>query len=392
MKMQTEVLIVGGSFNGLALAIALAKAGISVILVEQSALTPTLSPEFDGRASAINHSSVEFLKSLNLLDELNEYGQPIWDIRVCGGSPGNLSPLFLHFDHAAISDEPFGIMWENRHLRHALYKMANQMVKIIAPTSIINTQRNLSSAVVHLDDGRVIETQVIIACDGRGSSLRKGAAIPVIAWDYPQSAIVATVEHETAHAGSAVESFLAPGPFAILPLTGNRSSLVWCERAAHTAAILQLNQMQFDDEICRRFGDYLGKVKSVGKRFSYPLSFQLATRLIDTRLALVGDAAHVIHPVAGQGLNLGFSDVARLTAILLQHKLLGLDLGSETTLTHYQTSRRFNTLLLGVVTDALIRLFSNDSKLLHSIRTLGLAGVEQIPALKKFFMNEARSS
>ncbi len=380
---------------GLTMAIALGHAGLSVILVDDQAPPTTVLPEFDGRLLAVAHASCQLLKAIGAWDAVAPHAQPILDIRVSDGRLGERpSPLFLHFHHGDLGADPFGVMLEARHIRQGLYEViaATPVIRLLAPLRVERTERGPAGAKAWLADGRVAEARLIIACDGKNSPLRTAAGIKTVTWDYDQVGIVTTVEHEKPHHGVAHEHFLPSGPFAILPMTGNRSSLVWTERKDLAPALMALDGPAFDDEVRRRFGSHLGGLRTVGPRFSYPLSFHMAASFVDVRLALVGDAAHVIHPIAGQGLNLGLRDIAALAEVLADGRRLGLDPGDDTLLARYERWRRVDSIVLGTVMDGLNRLFSNDAPPVRLARDLGLAAVNRMPGLKRFFMRHARGT
>lgn len=390
-----DALVVGGGLIGLTMAIALSQAGLSVLLVDDAAPEATLAPTFDGRATAIAHASCQLFRALGLYDGLAAEGQPILDIKVSDGRPGEkASPLSLHFHAGDIGIDPFGLMVENRHARLVLNRAIAGIPSIttIAPARVARTRRDAVGARAFLADGRTIATRLIVACDGRHSPLREEAGIRKIGWSYPQAGIVTTVEHARPHNGLAHEHFLPAGPFAILPLTGNRSSLVWTEDSTLAPLLLQMSQQDFDAELRRRFGDQFGDIRSVGPRFSYPLAFHIATHFADTRLVLVGDAAHGLHPIAGQGLNLGLRDVAALAEVLADGMRIGLDPGDPELLARYERWRRLDSVIMGTVMDGLNRLFSTDLAPIRLARDLGLAAVERMPGLKRFFMHHARGT
>jgi len=384
---DAEVLIHGGGMVGLTLGVALAGAGVETVVLDKADPAGLLTAEHDGRVSAITHGSQQLLNAIGLWDPMAPHGEPILDIRVTDGN----SPLFLHFDHRAIGDAAFGHIVENRHTRQALHAVAarTERLHLIAPCGLRELSRGAARVEAELDDGRRIRARLSVAADGRHSALRQAAGIPVTTWRYNQTGIVCTVAHERPHLGVAQERFLPAGPFAILPMTGNRSSLVWTERADLAPAIMALDEAGFAEEMGLRFGDYLGRLKVDGGRWSFPLGLSHATRYADTRLVLVGDAAHAIHPISGQGLNLGLRDVAALAEVLVDARRLGLDMGSRDILDRYERWRRFDTAMLLAVTDGLNRLFSNDIAPIKLVRDLGLAAVEQIPPLKRLFMRHA---
>ena len=381
-----DVIIVGGGLNGLTLAIALGGAGLDVAVVDREDPAKAVAASFDGRASAIAAASVRLLRATGIWTHVEE-SQPILDIRVSDGD----SPLFVHYDHAEVGAEAFGHMLENRLLRRAQQKRLTELanVTLYAPCGLAHLDRGAARVTATLADGTVLTAPLAVAAEGRRSPVRDAAGIGVSHADYNQDGIVCTVEHDLPHQGVAQERFLPAGPFAILPLPGNRSSLVWTERRDSAAALMKLDQAAFDAELARRFGTHLGAVRSMGPRWSYPLSLQLAERYTDNRLVLVGDTAHGIHPIAGQGLNLGLRDVAALAECLVDAARLGLDIGAPDTLERYQRWRRVDTLMLVGVTDALNRLFSNDVLPVRLARDLGLGLVERVPPLKRLFMRHA---
>ena len=389
---QAEVLINGGGMIGLSLGVALAGAGVETVVLEKADPAAILEAAFDGRVSAITHGSRQALTAIGLWDDIAPSAEAILEIRVTDGD----SPLFLHFDHRAVGDEPFGHIVENRHTRQALYAAAEKQprLQLIAPCRLRTLERGPAGVMAELEDGRRIAARVAVAADGRDSAWRRDAGITVTSWAYAQTGIVCTVAHERPHRGVAQERFLAAGPFAILPMTddpvhGHRSSLVWTERADLAPSIMALGEAGFAAEMARRFGDYLGRLEVVGGRWSFPLGLSHATRYSDTRLVLVGDAAHAIHPISGQGLNLGLRDVAALAEVLVDARRLGLDIGAPDVIDRYERWRRFDTAMLLAVTDGLNRLFSNDIAPIRLVRDLGLAAVNQAPPLKSFFMRHA---
>ncbi len=384
---EAEVLIIGGGMVGLTLGCALAGAGIEVVVVDRANPSAQVDAGFDGRSSAIAHGSKLALDRIGLWQGMAPDAEPIREIRVSDGD----SPLFLHYDHRDLGDDPLGYMVENRHTRQALFAAAASLenLQLIAPGSLQCLTRTANGAEAELGDGRRIRARLAIAADGRQSVVRREAGIPVTAWTYDQIGIVCTVAHKRPHRGIAQERFLAAGPFAILPLTGNRSSLVWTERTDLAPEIMALDDGGFHAEMARRFGDFLGDLELTGPRWSYPLALCHAARYTDRRLALVGDAAPAMHPSAGQGLNLGLRDVAVLAEVLVDARRLGLDIGGADVLGRYARWRRVDTAVLLAVTDVLNRLFSNDIAPLRLARDLGLAAVNQLPPLKRLLMRHA---
>lgn len=389
---QTDVVISGGGMVGLTLGLALAQGGVKTVIVDAAAASTILDPHFDGRVSALAYASVRMLTVLDVWKDLAPHAQAIREILVTDGVAGRpASPFSLHFDAQEVGAEALGHIAENRHIRAALYGAvaACKNLELIAPATVKNVKVESGGAVVLLENGSQIAAPLLIAADGRESRLRGEMGINVIGWSYPQTGIVATVEHEKPHNGVAYEHFLPSGPFAILPMTGNRSSLVWTEDKRKAPALLALDEAGFNAELSRRFGSHLGKTKSAGPRWSYPLSFHLAREFVRPRFALAGDCAHGIHPIAGQGLNLGLKDAAALAEVLLDAARLGRDIGALDTLKRYERWRRFDSFALAASTDALNRLFSNDIAPLRHLRDLGLGIVDAIGPARRFFMRHA---
>jgi 2-octaprenyl-6-methoxyphenol hydroxylase len=384
---DVDVLIIGGALVGGTLACALGRAGIPVAVVDMAEPKVVMDARFDGRATAIALSSRRMLEGIGIWDEVSNSAAPMLDIRVSD----NGSNLFLHYDHNAIGDEPFGHMVENTTLRRALFKTMGVLdsVRLFAPAKCVALDRGGGRVQARLSGGQRISAQLAVAADGRGSPTREAAGIGVMTWRYDQIGIVCTVAHEEPHRYIAHEHFLPAGPFAILPLLGNRSSLVWTERADLAPAIMALDDEGLAIEMRRRFGDFLGRVDVVGPRWSYPLCLHFTETAIAERLALIGDALHGMHPIAGQGLNMGFRDVAALAEVVTDTFRLGLDIGAPDVLERYQRWRRFDTMLMLALTDGLNRLFSNDIPPIRLARDLGLGAVNRIPPLKRFFMRHA---
>jgi 2-octaprenyl-6-methoxyphenol hydroxylase len=384
---EADILIIGGGLVGGTLGCILADQGMSVVLVDREAPSDQMTPEYDGRASAIALGTQRVLEGAGLWDDLKDDSAPIDDIRVTDGD----SLMFLHYDHNDMDIRPFGYMVENRRLRVALARRFGSLKKlnVLALDSIRNLDRDAGGVTATLESGKTISAKLAIGADGRSSQTREDAGIELTQWSYNQSGIVCTVEHEQSHENIAHERFLPAGPFAILPLTGNRSCIVWTERSELAPAMMALGDDEFNAELARRFGDFLGKTRPTGPRWCYPLSLQFAERVLDKRLVLVGDAAHAMHPIAGQGLNMGLRDVAAMAEVLSDAHRLGLDLGSAAVLERYERWRRFDNTLMLCMTDLLNRLFSNDIAPIRLARDLGLAVVNRIPLLKRFFMRHA---
>ncbi|HEX5326278.1 MAG TPA: UbiH/UbiF/VisC/COQ6 family ubiquinone biosynthesis hydroxylase [Acetobacteraceae bacterium] len=398
-----EICVVGAGPVGGTLACTLADAGIATVVVDRAPLPPMEHPAFDGRAYAIAAGSRELLDQAGLWAGLPEPPCPILDIRVSDGRVGRAaSPRFLHFAHheAGADAGPFGWMVEARSLRRALntHMAALPMLSVCAPAEAA-AKRSAAGAMVRIAGGPEMHCRLIVAAEGRGSPLRDAAGIPVTRLHYRQTSIVTAISHERPHHNTALEHFLPTGPFAQLPMGAsadaeaggapNVSAIVWTERSDIAERMLALDDARFGREIARRLGDHLGRVRPIGRRWSYPLSAMLAHRYTDVRLALVGDAAHGIHPIAGQGLNLGFRDAIALADLLIEAHRSGADPGSPALLARYQRRRRGDNLAMLAMTDGLDRLFSNDSRLLRAARDLGIAAVHRTPPLKRLFMRQA---
>jgi len=389
---RVDVAIAGGGMAGLTLAAALGKAGLSVAVIDRDKPSSHVAPDYDGRASAIALGSARVFQGVDLWPSLQDHAQPIWDIRVVDGHVlRGVSPLFLHYDHSDVGDDPFGYIIENRYTRSGLHRLIPTLDSVtwLAPDMVTGVDRDAAAATVHLQSGTSLRASLVIAADGKNSALRAGAGIRVTGWDYDQTSIVCTVRHARSHQGTAVELFLPGGPFAMLPMTDDRSNIVWSDRRDRAAGIMALDDDAFLAELSARFGDWLGDIELIGPRFAFPLSLGHAETYIGNRLALLGDAGHAIHPIAGQGLNMGLRDVAALAEVLVDAQRLGMDLGSVEVLRRYERWRRFDNVLLAAVTDGLTRLFSNDVPPVRVVRDLGLAAVNRIPPAKTFLMRHA---
>jgi 2-octaprenyl-6-methoxyphenol hydroxylase len=392
MADDVELLVAGGGLNGLLLGIAAAEAGLQVAVVDRQNPAAMLDEKFDGRASAIAYGSKLVLDATGVWPLVAAEAEPIREIRVADDD----SPLFLHYDHRDLNspgggDTPLGYIVENRTLRRALFERARALpsLTLLAPQTVEGVARGDAAAVATLGDGALLSARLVVAADGKDSPLRKAAGIRTVEWRYRQTGIVTTVTHERAHAGIAIEHFLPAGPFAILPMTGNRSSIVWTENAALAPHLMKLPDAEFAAELHARFGDFLGRVEPVGPRWAYPLNLMQAERYTARRLALIGEAAHVIHPIAGQGLNVGIRDVAALAEAVIDARRLGLDIGDDMVLERYQRWRRLDAVLLAGVTDGLNRLFSNTIAPVKLMRGVGLAAVNRLPPLKRLLMQHA---
>ncbi len=396
---DADVLIAGGGLVGPTLALALDQAGLSVMVVDASKPADTLAPAFDGRAFAIAFASYRMWRALGMGDDLDQVAQPIEQIMVTDGRlgaaarKGGASLLHLHFDRAEMRDhdEPLGLMLEARHVRMALDKAvkARPSIKMIQPMSVSAIERDPAGVTATLSDGKKYRAPLLVGADGRRSFVRPAMGIRTIGWDYPVTAIVATIQHEKPHDAVAHEFFLPNGPFAILPLKGERANIVWAEPRAAADVLLKMPEEDFLAELRLRFGDFLGALKLEGPRFGYPLSLQLAERMIDQRVALAGDSAHGIHPLAGQGLNLGLKDCAALAECVADGVGLGLDAGDVSILERYQRWRRFDNVTMALGMEFFDKLFSNDIAPLRAARGLGLAAVNAVGPARRFFMKYA---
>ncbi len=397
--MDFDVCIVGAGPVGGTLACRLAQGGARVVVVDHAALPPMEHPDFDGRAYAVASGSRRLLEASGLWEALPQVPGPILDIRVSDGRLGRpASPLHLHFDHQEAEAGPFGWMVEARSLRVALNARLNDTpgVRLFAPAAC-EVRRTAEGAVVSITGGPTITAGLVVAAEGRSSPLRDQAGIPVTRAPYGQRGMVCAIAHELPHDGVALEHFLPAGPFAQLPMAGtaeapNLSAIVWTERTALADRLIALDDATFTREVARRLGPHLGTIRLVGRRWMYPLSALHAQRYTDTRLALVGDAAHGIHPIAGQGLNLGFRDVMALSDLVLAALARDEDVGGARLLAAYQRRRRPDNLAMLAATDVLDRLFSTDNPLLRAVRDLGMAGVHRMPRLKRAFMRAAMGS
>ena len=388
---DTDVIVGGGGMVGMALALALAQGGLDVVVADPMPASAALDIGFDGRVSALSYSSIRMLEALGVWDELAPGAQPILDILVTDASLGRApAPFSLHFDHHEIG-RPMGCIAENRHIRRALHGTVarSKNISLRTPAALVDLAADSSGITATLTGDTHIRARLAVAADGRESPMRERMGLGVIAWSYPQMGIVATVHHERPHNGTAYEHFLPSGPFAILPMTGNRSSLVWTEREDIAPEMLKLPEVAFNAEIARRFGAHLGATQAEGPRWSYPLRFHLARSYVKPSFALAGDAAHGIHPIAGQGLNLGFKDAAALAEVAIDAARLGLDIGGLDVLKRYERWRRFDSFTLAASTDALNRLFSNDIAPLRIARDMGMGLVDGIGPLRRFFMRHA---
>lgn len=392
MKNASDILIVGGGLNGPALALALAQTGHSITVVD--ALTPDkLADEgFDGRGYALALASQRLLQQTGVWQHVGNNAQAMLEIKVTDGHAGHgPSPFFIHFDHAELEEGPMGYMVEDRFLRRAFLQAMEDApgITLVSGRTVVAQAPDQSGVTVTLDDGGELRGQVLVGSDGRRSGTAQRAGIKRTGWDYGQTALVCAIDHEKPHHGIAHQFFMPPGPLAILPLPGNRSSIVWSERTETAKAIHALSDAEYIQALRPRFGDFLGEISLAGKRFTYPLNLTIANSFIGDRMALVGDAAHGMHPIAGQGLNAGLRDVGALAEVITEASRRGEDIGSSLVMERYQQWRRFDTASLAAATDVFNRLFSNDNPLLRLGRDIGMGLAGAVPGLRRNFVREA---
>ena len=392
MTHDSDLLIVGGGLNGPALALAAAQAGLSSTVIDALPEPTRKNAAFDGRAYALALASVRLLQNLGIWHRVAENAQPMLEIKVSDGRAGEgPSPFFLHFDHAEIEEGPMGHMLEDRYLRRALIEaMAEQPLITQVSNDTVTAQESAATGVtVTLASGKTLTGRLLIGADGRSSGTAARAGIRRTGWGYGQTALVAAIEHELPHHGIAHQFFMPPGPLAILPLPGNVSSIVWSETDATATRFAALPDADFMEVLRPRFGDFLGAIKLRGARYTYPLSLTVANSFVADRLALIGDAAHGMHPIAGQGLNAGLRDVAALAQVMTEAARRGEEIAAPDVLARYQQWRRFDTATLAMATDLTNRLFSNDNPLLRAARDLGMGALGHMPRLRRGFIREA---
>lgn len=392
MTHDSDLLIVGGGLNGPTLALAAAQAGLSSTVIDALPEPTRKNAAFDGRAYALALASVRLLQNLGIWDREAEHAQPMLEIKVSDGRAGEgPSPFFLHFDHAEIEEGPMGHMLEDRYLRRALIEAMAEEPRItqVSNDTVTAQESDATGVTVTLASGKTLTGRLLIGADGRSSSTAARAGIRRTGWGYGQTALVAAIEHELPHHGIAHQFFMPPGPLAILPLPGNVSSIVWSETDATAARFAALPDAEFMEVLRPRFGDFLGAIKLRGARYTYPLSLTVANSFVADRLALIGDAAHGMHPIAGQGLNAGLRDVAALAQVMTEAARRGEDIAAPDVLARYQQWRRFDTATLAMATDLTNRLFSNDNPLLRAARDLGMGALGHMPRLRRGFIREA---
>ena len=391
--MEQDVIIVGGGLNGPALALALAQGGLRVVVVDARPAMARAGVGFDGRAYALAIASRRLLGAVGVWDLVAGKAQPILKIVASDGHAGQgAAGFFLTFDADEIEEGPMGFMLEDRFLYAGLLAamQGTPGITLLPGESVVAQEVTGSGVAVTLASGAVLRASVLVGCDGRGSGVAARAGIRRTGWGYGQTALVTAVRHARPHDGVAQQFFMPSGPLAILPLPGGYlSSIVWSEAEADAAAVQALSQGDYLAALRPRFGGFLGEIALAGARFTYPLSLSLAERFVGSRVALVGDAAHGVHPLAGQGLNLGLRDVGALAEVLILARRRGEDIGAADVLERYQAWRRFDVTALALGMDGVNKLFSNDNPVLRGVRDLGLGLVNAIPALRRGFMRQA---
>jgi len=392
MERDSEIIIVGGGLNGPALALALADGGFSVTIIDALPARSRDQKGFDGRGYALALASQHLLSAIGVWPQVAENSQPINQVKITDGRAGEgPSGWMLHFDSRELAEGPMGFMVEDRYLSRALQGAVQKhpLITQINGETVVDQQVGPASVTVTTASGKTLTGSILIGSDGRSSGTAKRAGIRRVGHDYGQTALVCAIEHDLPHNGIAHQFFMPPGPLAILPLPGNRSSIVWSETAGEAARINALPEDEYLDILRPRFGSFLGQIRLAGTRFTYPLNLTLAEHFIAPRLALIGDAAHGVHPIAGQGLNLGLRDVGALAEVLILARRRGEDIGAPDVLERYQRWRQFDTTVMALATDAFNKLFSNDNSLLRLGRDMGLGMVNAMPSVRKRFIREA---
>ena len=392
MKVDSDIIIVGGGLNGSLMAIAAANIGFSTIVLDSKDNEASAENRFDGRSYALALSSVRLLKNLDIFEDIIDKSQPILDIKILDGKlVQGPSQFSLHFDNNEIHDGPMGQMVEDRFIRKALFTKINKNKQIDYKFNSKVTEHKKQSGFISvtLNNGKILNTKLLVGADGRNSELANRADIKKSGWKYNQSALVCAIEHEADHNGVAWQYFMPSGPLAVLPMTGKRSCIVWTEQNANAKAINLFDETRYTKILAARLGNFLGKFKIIGDRHTYPLELSIADRFIDERLALIGDAAHSVHPIAGQGLNAGFKDIAVLAHIIQDAHHRGEDLGSLGVLKRYEEWRRFDSAQLAYSTDLFNKLFSNENEALRLARNIGLKLLDSIPVAKRNIIKEA---
>ena len=392
MEHDCDIAIVGGGFNGPALALAAAQVGLRVIVLDATSHKPRKNAKFDGRAYALALASKRLLAAVGVWENVTQDAEPMLNIRVSDGHAGvGASPFFMDFDHAELEEGPMGYMVEDRHLRYALQAamQTSPLIEYRLATRVTGQSTGPEGVTLSLANNQKITTRLLVGADGRQSGTAARAGITYTGWQYGQTALVCAVEHDRPHGGVAHQFFMPAGPMAVLPLSARRSTVVWSEKTDSAAVIKTLDDAAFLDVLRPQFGDFLGDIALTGGRFSYPLGMMIAKSYIAPNVALIGDAAHGVHPIAGQGLNAGLRDVAALIQVLSEAKQRGEDFASQPVLARYQLWRRFDATALAVATDGFNRLFSNDNPILRLGRDLGMGMLNAMPKVRRGILREA---
>ena len=392
MEHDCDIAIVGGGFNGPALALAAAQVGLRVIVLDATSHKPRKNAKFDGRAYALALASKRLMAAVGVWENVAQDAEPMLNIRVSDGRAGvGASPFFMDFDHAELEEGPMGYMVEDRHLRYALQAamQTSPLIEYRLATRVTGQSTGPEGVTLSLANNQKITTRLLVGADGRQSGTAARAGITYTGWQYGQTALVCAVEHDRPHGGVAHQFFMPAGPMAVLPLSARRSTVVWSEKTDNAAVIKTLGDAAFLDVLRPRFGDFLGDIALTGGRFSYPLGMMIAKSYIAPNVALIGDAAHGVHPIAGQGLNAGLRDVAALIQVLSEAKQRGEDFASQPVLARYQLWRRFDATALAVATDGFNRLFSNDNPILRLGRDLGMGMLNAMPKVRRGILREA---
>ena len=392
MEHDCDIAIVGGGLNGPALALAAAQVGLRVIVLDATSHKPRKNAKFDGRAYALALASKRLLAAVGVWENVAQDAEPMLNIRVSDGHAGvGASPFFMDFDHAELEEGPMGYMVEDRHLRYALQAamQTSPLIEYRLATRVTGQSTGPEGVTLSLANNQKITTRLLVGADGRQSGTAARAGITYTGWQYGQTALVCAVEHDRPHGGVAHQFFMPAGPMAVLPLSARRSTVVWSEKTDNAAVIKTLDDAAFLDVLRPRFGDFLGDIALTGGRFSYPLGMMIAKSYIAPNVALIGDAAHGVHPIAGQGLNAGLRDVAALIQVLSEAKQRGEDFASQPVLARYQLWRRFDATALAVTTDGFNRLFSNDNPILRLGRDLGMGMINAMPKVRRGILREA---
>ena len=392
MEHDCDIAIVGGGLNGPALALAAAQVGLRVIVLDATSHKPRKNAKFDGRAYALALASKRLMAAVGVWENVAQDAEPMLNIRVSDGHAGvGASPFFMDFDHAELEEGPMGYMVEDRHLRYALQAamQTSPLIEYRLATRVTGQSTGPEGVTLSLANNQKITTRLLVGADGRQSGTAARAGITYTGWQYGQTALVCAVEHDRPHGGVAHQFFMPAGPMAVLPLSARRSTVVWSEKTDSAAVIKTLDDAAFLDVLRPRFGDFHGDIALTGGRFSYPLGMMIAKSYIAPNVALIGDAAHGVHPIAGQGLNAGLRDVAALIQVLSEAKQRGEDFASQPVLARYQLWRRFDATALAVATDGFNRLFSNDNPILRLGRDLGMGMINAMPKVRRGILREA---